>query len=71
MKRMRYVAGIVLAVVLGTVAVTVWGNTRVLGPLLLVFGIYLLLGCLIKLCKTHEKLKDTILCAIDLLWWLP
>lgn len=71
MKRLLYVTGIMLSVVLGIVSMTVLGNTRILGPLLIVFSIYLWIGCLIKLCRMNETLKDTILCTIDLLWWLP
>lgn len=70
-KNILYWAGIIISFILTTVSMTILSNTKILGPVLIVFSIYLFLGCLIKLCKTNEKLKNTIICAIDLLWWLP
>lgn len=71
MKKIYYIAGILVSVVLVMISMTILGNTQILAPVLIVFSIYLFMGCLIKLCKTNEKLKNTIICAIDLLWWLP
>ncbi len=71
MKKIYYIAGILFSVVLVMISMTILGNTRILAPVLIVFSIYLFVGCLIKLCKMSEKLKDTIICAIDILWWLP
>ncbi len=71
MKKIYYIAGILVSVVLVMISMTILGNTQILAPVLIVFSIYLFIGCLIKLCKTNEKLKNTIICAIDLLWWLP
>lgn len=52
-------------------AFTVFAKTQWLGGAFIGLGIYLLLGAIIKLCKASEKLKDTVLTAIDLLFWLP
>lgn len=71
MKKIYYIAGIIVSVVLVIISMTILGNTKILAPVLIVFSIYLFAGCLIKLCKTNEKLKNTVICAIDLLWWLP
>ncbi len=71
MKKVYYIAGILVSVILVMISLTILGNTQILAPVLIVFSIYLFAGCLIKLCKMNEKLKNTILCAIDLLWWLP
>lgn len=71
MKILLYLAGIIVSVLFVIVSMTVLGNTKILAPVLIVFSIYLFLGCLIRLCKMNEKLKDTIICALDLLWWLP
>ncbi len=71
MKKVYYIAGILVSVILVMISMTILGNTQILAPVLIVFSIYLFAGCLIKLCKMNEKLKNTILCAIDLLWWLP
>ncbi len=71
MKKVYYIAGIFVSVILVMISMTILGNTQILAPVLIVLSIYLFAGCLIKLCKMNEKLKNTILCAIDLLWWLP
>ncbi len=71
MKKVYYIAGIFVSAILVMISMTILGNTQILAPVLIVFSIYLFAGCLIKLCKMNEKLKNTILCAIDLLWWLP
>ncbi len=71
MKKAYYIAGIFVSVILVMISMTILGNTQILAPVLIVLSIYLFAGCLIKLCKMNEKLKNTILCAIDLLWWLP
>ena len=72
MKRVvAYLTGIIVSVVLVIVSMTLLGNTQILAPVLIVFSAYLFIGCLIKLCKMNEKLKNTVICAFDLLWWLP
>ena len=70
-KNIRYWTGILVSVILVIISMTILGNTQILAPVLIVFSIYLFAGCLIKLCKMNEKLKNTVICAIDLLWWLP
>lgn len=70
-KIILYLVGILVSVTSVIVSMTVLSNTKILAPVLIVFSIYLLIGCLIKLCKMNEKFKDTIICTIDLLWWLP
>lgn len=70
-KSIIYWTGIIISVILVLVSMTIFGNTPILAPVLIVFSIYLFIGCLIKLCKMNERLKDTVICAIDLLWWLP
>lgn len=70
-KVIFYLAGILVSVVLVIISMTVLGNTKILAPIIIVLSLYLFLGCIIKLCKMNEKFKETIICAIDLLWWLP
>lgn len=70
-KSILYWTGIIISVILVLVSMTIFGNTHILAPVLIVFSIYLFIGCLIKLCKMNERFKDTVICAIDLLWWLP
>lgn len=71
MKKLFYMAGIAVSVILVVLSMTILGETNILAPVLIVLSIYLFAGCIIKLCKMNEKLKNTILCTIDLLWWLP
>lgn len=71
MKKSFYMAGIAVSVILVVLSMTILGETNILAPVLIVLSIYLFAGCIIKLCKMNEKLKNTILCTIDLLWWLP
>lgn len=68
-KKMYFIC-IGVALVLFVLAFTLFGNTKVLGPISIVIAIYLLIGSIIKLCKTNDKLKDSIICMIDLLFWL-
>lgn len=70
-KIIFYLAGILVSVILVIVSMTALGNTKILAPMVIVLSLYLFLGCMIKLCKMNEKLKETIICAVDLLWWLP
>lgn len=72
MKKIIFcLAGILVSVILVIVSMTALGNTKILAPMVIVLSLYLFLGCMIKLCKMNEKLKETIICAVDLLWWLP
>lgn len=72
MKKIIFcLAGILVSVILVIVSMTALGNTKILAPMVIVLSLYLFLGCVIKLCKMNEKLKETIICAVDLLWWLP
>lgn len=41
------------------------------GLIICIISIYLFLGSIVKLCKLSEKLTDTFLNALDLLFWLP
>lgn len=62
---------VIVAIALFMFAMTVFSETIFLAPIMIVISFYLFIGAMIKLCKTNDKLKDTILCAIDLLFWLP
>ena len=70
-KIILYLGGIVISIILVIVSMTVLQNTQILAPVIIALSIYLFIGCLIKLCKMNETLKGTIICMIDLLWWLP
>lgn len=69
-KKMYYVL-LIIALILVILAFTLLEETIILGPVTIVISIYLFLGALIKLCKQNNKLKNTILCTLDLLFWLP
>lgn len=69
-KKLYYIVMIV-SIILFVISISVFSNTTILGPIMIVISIYLFIGVIIKLCKQNEKLKNTILCALDLLFWLP
>ena len=70
-KVVLYLVGMIVSVVLVAFSMTVLGDTTIMAPVILALSLYLFLGCLIKLCKMNETLKNTVICAIDLLFWLP
>jgi len=70
-KMFLYVSLIIVSILLFFIAMTVLGNTKFTAPIMIVISIYLFAGCLIKLCRMNDKLKNTVICALDLLFWLP
>lgn len=70
-KKPLYSIILFVSLLLLVLSFTIFANTEWIGGISIGVGIYLLLGASIKLCKTNDKLKDTIICAIDLLCWLP
>ena len=70
-KKLLYSVILLVSLLLFVLSFTVLANTKWMGGISVGVGIYLLLGALIKLCKTNDRLKKTVICAIDLLCWLP
>ncbi len=70
-KMNLYVGLIIISILLFTIAMTILGNTKFIAPIFIVISIYLFVGSLIKLCKMNDKLKNTVICTLDLLFWLP
>lgn len=70
-NKILYYTLIVLSIILFLVSIFLLDNTIVLAPIIIIISIYLFIGAIIKLCKMNNKLKNTILCAIDLLFWIP
>ncbi len=66
-----YVTLIIVSILLFIIAMTILGNTKFIAPIIIIISIYLFIGSLIKLCKMNDKLKNTVICIIDLLFWLP
>ncbi len=66
-----YVSLIALSILLFIIAMTILGTTKFIAPIVIVISIYLFVGSLIKLCRMNDKLKNTIICTLDLLFWLP
>ena len=60
-----------VSIILFVLSFSILANTEWIGGIVIGISIYLFLGSLIKLCKTNVKLKNTLICAIDLLFWLP
>ncbi len=70
-NKMLYYILIIISIILFLTSIFLLGNTKIIAPIIIVISIYLFVGAIIKLCKTNNKLKNTILCALDLLFWLP
>lgn len=66
-----YVSLIIVSIALFIIAITILGNTKFIAPIIIVISIYLFVGSLIKLCKMNDQLNNTVICIIDLLFWLP
>ena len=71
MKKYLYISVMLSSIVLFALAMTVFSSTKMIAPLIIVLGLYLFVGGLVKLCKMNEKLKNTVVCSLDLLFWLP
>ena len=69
-KVMVYFSLIGLSIFLCIISMMILKDTKFTALICITIGIYLLARSLIKLCKMSEKLKHTVLCAIDLLFWL-
>lgn len=70
-KKMLYIILILVSIGLFALSITVLDSTKFIAPVIIVLSIYLFLGSLMKLCRTNDKLKDSVIFAIDLLFWLP
>lgn len=70
-KIYSYVSLIIVSVLLFIISMTFLGNTRFAAPVIIVMSIYMFAGSLIKLCRMNDKLRNTVICALDLLFWLP
>lgn len=54
-KVVLYLVGIIVSVALVAFSMTVLGDTTIMAPVIIALSLYLLLGCLIKLCKMNER----------------
>lgn len=70
MKKLYYIM-LVISLILFVLAFTVLANTEWVGGIVIGISIYLFLGLIIKMCKTNDKLKNTLISSIDLLFCLP
>ena len=70
-KKIFYIIILLISLLLFALSFTILSNTKWMGGVFIGIGIYLFFGALIKLCKTNDKLRNTVVCAIDLLFWLP
>lgn len=71
MKNKGYIFLIILSIIFFVISISILNNTKFIAPVIIVISIYLFLGAVIKLCKNNDKLKNTVICALDLLFWLP
>lgn len=67
-KIIIYLSLLIMSATLFIIAMTILANTKFIAPIIIVISIYLFGGSLIKLCKMNNKLKNTIICAFDLLF---
>lgn len=70
-KALLYIAGILIAVAMICFSLTVLADTQIIAPAIIGVSIYLILGFIIKLCRMNDKIKNTVICTIDLLFFLP
>jgi len=70
-KIILYVSLIFAAILLFILAMTVGGNTSMIAPIMITLGICLFWGSIVKLCQMNDTLKNTLLCAIDILLGIP
>ncbi len=70
-KMSIYFNFIILSILLFVISITILESTKFIAPICLTISIYFFAGALIKLCKMNNKLKNTVICVIDLLFWLP
>ena len=70
MQKIYYIM-LVISLILFVLAFTMLANTEWVGGIVIGISIYLFLGSIIKMCKTNDKLKNTLVNSIDLLFWLP
>ena len=66
-----YYSLMIISITLFIVTILLLNDTKIIAPIIIVLSMYLFVGSIIKLCKTNYKLKNSILCALDLLFWLP
>ncbi len=70
-KKYLYLSLIIVSIILFIIAMTILENTKFIAPIIIVISLYLFAGSLIKLCRMIDKLKNTVICTLDLLFWLP
>ncbi len=70
-KVFLYIGLIIVSIVLFILSMTVLGNTKLIAPIVIVISLYLFAGSLIKLCRMSDRLKNTVICALDILFWIP
>lgn len=70
-KALLYIVGILIAIAMICFSLTVLANTQIVAPVIIGLSVYLILGFIIKLCRMSDKIKNTVICTIDLLFFLP
>lgn len=70
-NKMLYYGLMFLAIIPFSISLNLLNNIKVIVPAIISIRVYLFVGVFIKLCKTKDKLKNTVICLINLLFWLP
>lgn len=66
-----YLFTMFVSIVLFVLSMTVFGETKLVAPIIIVGCIYLFIGSIIKLCKLSDRFKNSVILTLDFLFWLP
>lgn len=71
-KMILYIALLILGLVTFISTVFIFQKPDgIAGLIICIISVYLIFGSIIKLCRLSEKFTNTLICFVDLLFWLP
>ena len=70
-QKRKYYVVMLISIILFISSITILNNTKFIAPIIVVVSMYLLLGTIMKLRQINNKVKNTQISFIDLLFWLP
>lgn len=77
LKQKKHTGKILLYILLMCVSVLtaallyVFNAEGAVGFIVMMLSIYMFAGSLIRLCRLSERFRDSVLCSLDLLFFLP
>ncbi|HPE14995.1 MAG TPA: hypothetical protein PLT65_04090 [Bacilli bacterium] len=69
-KKLYYIL-LVVSLITFIGSLVLLNNTKILAPTIIAISIYVFIGATIKLCNTNDKFRNTVIGALDLLFWMP